>query len=127
MSRELLIDKTYALLGKAMDVSARRHNLITGNIANMDTVGYEAKDLDFQKTLEMEMSQGSGSLDRTHSKHFKGRPAGALNTEIVEDAPVDLDREMSRLVENNIRYRSTVEMMMRKVATLRDAIGEGVK
>lgn len=127
MSRELLIDTTYALLGKAMDVSARRHNLITGNIANMDTVGYEAKDLDFQKTLEMEMSQGSGSLDRTHAKHFKGRPAGALNTEMVEDAPVDLDREMSRLVENNIRYRSTVEMMMRKVATLRDAIGEGVK
>lgn len=127
MSRELLIDKTYALLGKAMDVSARRHNLITGNIANMDTVGYEAKDLDFQKTLEMEMSQGSGSLDRTHANHFKGRPAGALNTEMVEDAPVDLDREMSRLVENNIRYRSTVEMMMRKVATLRDAIGEGVK
>lgn len=127
MSRELLIDNTYALLGKAMDVSARRHSLITGNIANMDTVGYEAKDLDFQKTLEMEMSHGTGALDRTHEKHFKGRPAGALKTEIVEDAPVDLDREMSRLVENNIRYRSTVEMMMRKVATLRDAIGEGVK
>ena len=127
MSRELLIDKTYALLGKAMDVSARRHSLITGNIANMDTVGYEAKDLDFQKTLEMEMSQGTGALDRTHAKHFSGRPAGALTTDIVEEAPVDLDREMSRLVENNIRYRSTVEMMMRKVATLRDAIGEGVK
>jgi len=127
MSREFSIDTTYALLGKAMDVSARRHNLITGNVANMDTVGYEAKDLDFQKTLEMEMAQGRGSLERTHEKHFRGRPAGALDTEIVEDAPVDLDREMSRLVENNIRYRSTVEMMMRKVATLRDAIGEGVK
>ena len=127
MSRELLIDKTYARLEKAMDVSARRHNLITGNIANMDTVGYQAKDLDFQKTLEMEISQGTGSLDRTHEKHFKGRPGGFSRAEIVEDAPVDLDREMSRLVENNIRYRSTVEMMMRKVATLRDAIGEGVK
>ncbi len=127
MSRELLIDKTYALLGKAMDVSARRHNLITGNIANMDTVGYEARDLDFQKNLEMAMSKGSGALDRTHEKHFKGRPDGLSSVDIVEDAPVDLDREMTRLVENNIRYRSTVEMMMRKVATLRDAIGEGVK
>jgi flagellar basal-body rod protein FlgB len=127
MSRELLIDNTYALLGKAMDVSARRHNLITGNIANMDTVGYEARDLDFQKTLEAEMTQGTGSMSRTHAKHFQGRPGGALSTETVEEAPVDLDREMSRLVENNIRYRSTVEMMMRKVATLRDAIGEGVK
>lgn len=127
MSRELLIDKTYALLGKAMDVSARRHNLISGNIANLDTVGYQAKDLDFQKTLEVEMLQGSGSLTRTHATHFKGRPAGALGTEIVDPAPVDLDKEMTRLVENNIRYRSTVEMMMRKVSTLRDAIGEGVK
>ena len=127
MSNELLIDKTYAMLGKAMDVSARRHSLISGNIANMDTVGYEARDLDFQKTLEMEMTQGTGSLDRTHDKHFKGRPGGRLDTEIVDDAPVDLDREMTRLVENNIRYRSTVEMMMRKVSTLRDAIGEGVK
>ncbi|WP_300675267.1 flagellar basal body rod protein FlgB, partial [Desulfoluna sp.] len=125
MPREFAIDHTYALLGKAMDVSARRHNLITGNLANMDTVGYEAKDLDFQKTLDVEMSQSTGALDRTHEKHFRGRPAGAMNTEIVEDAPVDLDREMSSLVENNIRYRSTVEMMMRKVATLRDAIGEG--
>lgn len=127
MKRAFPIDHTYALLGKAMDVSARRHNLISGNLANMDTVGYEAKDLDFQKTLEVEMSQGQGGLDRTHEKHFPGRPGGALGTEIVEEAPVDLDREMSRLVENNIRYRSTVEMMMRKVATLRDAIGEGVK
>ncbi|VFQ43522.1 flagellar basal body rod protein FlgB [Desulfoluna butyratoxydans] len=127
MSRDLPIDSTYAMLGKAMDVSARRHNLITGNIANMDTVGYKAKDLDFQKTLEMEMTRGGGPLDRTHDKHLQGRPAGAFDAEMEEDAPVDLDREMSRLVENNIRYRSTVEMMMRKVATLRDAIGEGVK
>ena len=127
MARDLLIDKTHDLLSRSLDVSARRHNLISGNLANLDTVGYRAKDLDFQKALDMEMSKAGESLVRTEPKHLKGRPAGALACEKTEEAPVDLDREMSRLVENNIRYRSTVEMMMRKVATLKDAIGEGVK
>ncbi|MCG8471119.1 MAG: flagellar basal body rod protein FlgB [Desulfobacterales bacterium] len=127
MTRELLIDKTHDLLSRSLDVAARCHNLISGNLANLDTVGYRPKDLDFQKVLELEMKKGDGSLTRTHAKHLMGRPAGALEAERVEDAPVNLDREMTRLVENNIRYRSTVEMMMRKVSTLRDAIGEGVK
>ena len=96
-------------------------------MANRDTVGYKAKDIDFQKALEVEMNRENESLTRTNALHFKGRPAGALAVEKEEEAPVDLDREMTRLVENNIRYRSTVEMMMRKVGTLRDAIGEGVK
>lgn len=127
MSRDLLLDKTHDLLSRSLDVSARRHNLISGNLANLDTVGYKSKDIDFQKALEVEMNRENDSLTRTNALHFKGRPAGALAVEKEEEAPVDLDREMTRLVENNIRYRSTVEMMMRKVATLRDAIGEGVK
>lgn len=48
MSGSRIFDSTYGLLGNALDVSSRRHNLITSNIANIDTIGYKPVDLDFK-------------------------------------------------------------------------------
>ena len=56
MANARIFDKTYRFFGKALDVAARRHNLISTNIANMDTIGFKPKDLDFNKTLERVIS-----------------------------------------------------------------------
>ena len=66
-------DRTYALLGESLNIAARRHSLITGNIANMDTVGYQPKDLDFNKTLQKAMKSGGGEAVPNPSKHMQQR------------------------------------------------------
>jgi len=69
-----LYNRTYEMLSSALDVSARRHNLITGNIANVDTIGYKPSDLDFQKTLENVMDHdnaGEKGIERTHTGIFQ--------------------------------------------------------
>lgn len=128
-------DKTHQLLSRSMDISARRHNLITGNIANMDTIGYKPRDIDFQKTLEKVMEKPPKSdLSTTHPDHFDGtrgdRPL-RMPGEIIDESDeyhldsVDIDTEMSNLVENNIQYRTAAEMLLRKIGILQYTITEG--
>ena len=40
---------TMNLLEKALDVASQRQQLVTANIANVDTPGYQTKDIDFPR------------------------------------------------------------------------------
>lgn len=132
MADLFIFDKTYKVLGKALDISAKRNGLLTSNIANIDTVGYTPKDLDFKKTLQKELDKKTESLFHTHSKHFKYGSDAEKYPIVNEDnsgfdglPQVNIDTEMTKLVENNINYRTSVEMLLRKMGILKHAITEG--
>jgi flagellar basal-body rod protein FlgB len=133
MGDSRLFDTTFQMMGKSLDVSARRHNLITANIANMDTIGFEPRDIDFQKTLERALGKEPQGIEVTHENHFTATDPAHLsvNGSISEDVDlehldsVNIDTEMMNLVENNVKYRSTTEMLLRKMGMLRHVIQEG--
>jgi flagellar basal-body rod protein FlgB len=58
------LDAEFAFGREALDVRAYRQELLSSNIANADTPGYKARDVDFASSL-------AGALKRT------GAPAGA--------------------------------------------------
>ena len=134
MSDSRLFNRTYEVLSNSLDVSARRHNLITGNIANKDTIGYKPKDIDFQKTLKRAMGETAPrKMSQTNARHLSAVEADrfSMNGSNSEDVDlhhldsVNIDTEMGNLVENNIKYRTTTEMLLRKMAILRHTIQEG--
>ncbi len=141
MSDSRLYNRTFDMLSHALDISAKRHNLIAGNIANMDTIGYKPRDLDFQKTLKRAMGdlepKPQQPIDMRHEKHLSGiedekeRSLFKLyNTEDVDIHHLDsvnIDTEMMNIMENNIKFRSASEMLMRKMTILKNAIQEGGK
>ena len=43
------------VLDKAADASWSRENILTNNIANVNTPGYKRKDLNFENTLKTEL------------------------------------------------------------------------
>ncbi len=92
MADSRIFGHTSKMLGKALDVSAKRHNLISGNIANMDTIGYKPRDLDFNKTLKRLMGEKEPDfLDKTHQKHLSHsdeESAGVV-------APIKLDTRVN--------------------------------
>lgn len=130
MPKTYLFDNTYKMLGTSMSVASKRHSMISSNIANMDTIGYKPRDLDFQKTLEAAMAT-EGRLTETHSRHYAHGPSSPMEGEIRDSGdeinldPVNIDTEMGNLLENNMKFRSSVEMMMRKMTILKHAIAEG--
>lgn len=131
MTKSYLVDDTMRLLEKSVGVTTRRHSMIAGNIANVDTVGYTPRDLDFKKTLEAEMARQPEKLARTNPRHYAFGADPSLTESLVEKDdpfhpdPVNIDTEMNNLVENNVKYRTSVDMLKRKMSILKYAISEG--
>ncbi len=134
MADSRIFNKTYTTIANALDISARRHSLITGNIANIDTIGYKPRDLDFKKTLDNAMSREKPrSMSGTHADHFQDEASDpdAMTGSLSQDSDlyhldsVNIDTEMTNLVENNIKYRTATEMLLRKMSILKHTIQEG--
>jgi flagellar basal-body rod protein FlgB len=136
MTDSRIFGHTSQVIGKALNVSARRHNLIASNISNMDTIGYKPTDLDFNQTLKRAMGEKEPDyLDKTHSKHlspddgepFSMKGKDSEEVDIYHLDSVNIDTQMMNLMENNIKYKTIVELKLRKSAITSYAIDEGGK
>src|SRR5580658_1408156 len=90
-----MIEQIARSLGKYMDVLAARQALITSNIANIDTPGYHALDLDFQQEFQHLLDGESVPC----------APSEVEGLRINNDGnDVNMDRELRLLAENSIRF-----------------------
>ncbi len=119
-----LFGKTCDVIEASLDITKLRHGLIGSNIANLDTPGYRPKEIDFKRTLKDAIDRRSVDLVKTHPGHI---PAVSGRYEIFLESSnwVDIDKEMSKLAENNLRYQTSVEMLIGKFSKLKSVIAEG--
>ena len=114
----ILFDPTIQGLAETLTLLQRRHEVLASNIANLETPGYRAQDLDFQAVLR---------------DAFAGTPPeeAALSAQRIEDtnAPpradgntVDLDLQMAKLGQNGGRYVALARLLGRQIAMLRLAM-----
>lgn len=119
-----LFDQTTGLLERSLDIRTPRQRILSSNIANSETPGYEAKDIPFEKILESSMSQYSLlPLKQTHTNHLPG----VMDTEIMaETVPggVNIDQEMAKLAENNLRFQAEVQALLKKFEALSNTISQ---
>lgn len=119
-----IFGNTFDAIERSLDITSERHGIIINNIANLDTPNCRPKDIDFKSVFKDALEGTSVSLFRTNPRHFGSeisyaeRPLGGTDS-------VDIDREMSKLAENNLRYRASVEVLLRKLSKLKYAIIEG--
>ena len=131
----LFSDKVPDLMRKNLDFASSRHLLITTNVTNADTPGYKAHDIDFQTQLrEVFQSDGQLSMKKTNERHFGPSTDAvmAMQPEPFEEAQasksngnnVDMDKEMAKLAENQIRFNATIQLMMKRSSSIKSAITE---
>ena len=132
-----LFDKTTGALGKSLDMRLLRHNITSANVANAETPGYAAKKMDFEESLSRALDlEEFGQIETSSPDHFPvGK--GAVNSVRgdIYDNPdinhsndkntVDLEKEMSTLAENTILYRSAIELIKKKLGSMKYAVTEG--
>lgn len=101
------------LMDKAADASWMRENVITNNIANVDTPGYKRQDVDFMSVLERELGSSKYiSLDK--KVRALNRDLSGLSVSPYTDAAnysyrldrnnVDVDTEQAELASEQLRY-----------------------
>jgi flagellar basal-body rod protein FlgB len=123
-----LFDVTEQLLEANLDRRTTRHRLISRNISNMDTPGYEGTGLEFEKQLRAAMDGAVSEtvMAKTHPGHMPQeppRPFDEARPKYMNTGPVHLDIEMSKLAENNIMFNAMVQLLGRKFTALKSAIG----
>ena len=119
------VEPVIALLDKSLGLRSRRQEVIAGNLANLDTPDYSRKELDFEATLAGYLqTRGAGRLAQTDPRHL-GSAAALGQTVSDTDEDVDIDREMVRLTQNTLQYQATVQMLIRKLDSLKTALDGG--
>ena len=100
------------VLNKAADASWQRENILTNNIANVDTPGYKRRDLDFESTLKNELlGSQQKSLDATVSQVDLDNLEPAVYTDLtnysyrLDGSNVDIDTEEVEFASEQIRYQ----------------------
>jgi len=121
---DFIFDKAMNVLSSTMNFRSQRHQLISSNIANIDTPEYTSKDLQFKGIIGEEMQK---QLTRTDKRHFSGQfaSAGMINGEIVDsEERVNVDSAMANLAENHLMYNLSVELLSRKIKSIKTVFNE---
>ena len=112
-------------LNEIMNWRMTREGMISSNIANIDTPGYKAKDVAFEREFENELK-----LARTNDQHIASEPSGPQFV-VTEDPyerigndgnTVDIDREMMKLAQNQLLYSAAAQDVARQIEGIKDII-----
>jgi flagellar basal-body rod protein FlgB len=122
-------------LHSALDYHLERHNVLTSNVAHVDTPGYRPNDLarvdpkDFAAVLQVTMERtapghlGSASelSGNRAGRVFEDPAAGAGN----DGNFVSLDRESAKLAANHLRYDVVSALAASEIKGLMYAANDG--
>lgn len=117
----------------ALYMESRRAQLLAANIANADTPGYKARDIDFRTALKQVQGQTPGEMEQmlvTNKRHL--HPTDELGgDEVLYRQPlqpsldgntVEPHVEMAAFTENSMRYLMSLQFISGKFKTLNMAI-----
>jgi flagellar basal-body rod protein FlgB len=123
---QFLFSKTINLLSGMLDYRAARHKVIVSNIANLDTPDFKPQELTFGAALTEAAAGGpAATLAKTNNKHLSAGSGQDAKFQIHQAGDkVEIDREMTNLAENNLRYNLTVELLSRKFKGINTALTE---
>lgn len=132
-----LFDKTTDALGAAINFRQIKQNVTSANIANAETPGYKAQKMDFEEALSRAVDlEDLGRMHVDHEDHFLvgqgsirrakadiyDNPEGVVDN---DKNTVDMEREMANLAENSILYKAAIQLINKKLATMKYAASDG--
>lgn len=134
------IDRMFNLHSAALSARGYRSQVLASNIANADTPGYQARDVDFKTALaeaagaqNAAHGEKAAAMVRTSSRHMS---AGAANgsTSVgplvyrtvtqasIDNNTVDVNVERAQFSDNAMRYEASLTFINAKIKGLMTAI-----
>lgn len=122
----------------ALKVYSQRAEVLAANLANADTPGYQARDIDFRAALAAAGSEGGTLQPTTTSPQdvTSSSPAGGASTEqflkyrvplapSLDGNTVDSQMEESQFAQNTVRFQATLTFLNDRFSELTTAITGG--
>ena len=117
----------------ALQLRALRNEILSSNIANADTPGYKARDIDFKAAFR-QVQESPALLKTTRSQHLPNPQSAPAGAEVkyrlpmqpsVDGNTVEADVEQAQFADNTIRYRAQLRFLSGTISGLRYAIKGG--
>jgi flagellar basal-body rod protein FlgB len=112
----------------ALDGLSMRQQVLSRNLANVDTPGYRSQMVDFESAIQRALNQEPGvRLERTSAGHMTA-PAEALNLRVTNRPGgvlradlnnVDIDTELVQMSETGIQYQAISQQITKKLQLLK--------
>ncbi len=139
MSDPIGNERLFGFLNTALNAASLRHQVISANLANIDTPGYKARDLEFEQILRDYEDQERMALPRrpeaspqapappelNFKDYFVEETAGHL-THRFDGNNVDLEKEMGKMAAARGRYKLALTFMSRKIRLINETINSRV-
>ena len=117
---------------QALQVYARRSELLAENLANADTPNYKARDLDFRSVLAAAATGPAAvQLAATRPGHFAAAAPGMEDSALRYRVPlapaldgntVDAQLEQAAFADNSIRYQAALSFLTERFKGLMTAL-----
>jgi len=117
---------------QALVLRSERQRLLASNIANADTPGYVARDMDFARALREATGQAQAVAPvATQAGHVASAGGARNEPQLLYTRPaqdnldhnsVDMDRERAAFADNTVKYEATLRFINAQVRTMLDAM-----
>ncbi|MDH3587978.1 MAG: flagellar basal body rod protein FlgB [Gammaproteobacteria bacterium] len=128
------LDEAFGMHPQAVAVRSKRMQIIASNLANADTPGYQARDIDFRELLRNEQNS---RIVRTHARHLGGNAINnTTGSELKYRVPlqpaqdgntVEPQFEQAIFADNAIRFQASLMFLDGRIRSLSDAITGGLR
>ena len=139
MLEQLLNAPTINYLSRGMTAATMRQEVISHNIANVNTPNFRRSGVNFEEALAKELygedTGGKLQMVRTRDKHLPAEhlPIHAVPNVVEDDTTimraddnnVDIDIEMSSLLKNQLYYNAMASQLKGHFTKVRNAITSG--
>ena len=139
MLEQLLNSPTINYLSRGMTAATMRQEVISHNIANVNTPNYRRSVVNFEETLAKELygedTGGKLQMTRTRDNHLpaQNKPIHAVPTIVNDDTTimredennVDIDIEMANLLKNQLYYNAMASKLKGHFTKVRNIITSG--
>lgn len=129
------LDNALRFQQEALNLRARRQEVLSVNIAHADTPNYKARDFDFSSTLTQAVERGrqseSLSLTTTSSRHLAGEQTLSNDTDLLYRIPtqssidgntVEMDVERVNFADNALHYESSLTVISAQIKSMLSAV-----
>jgi flagellar basal-body rod protein FlgB len=124
-------EKALGIHEQAVNVRVKRAEILANNLANADTPGFKARDMDFRAALKGAMNPEQGlAMAKTNVNHI-GPGTSTTDADLLYRNPsqpsidgntVDTQVEMANYLKNSMDYEASFQFLNSKFKGLTNAI-----
>lgn len=131
------LDNALRFQQEALNLRARRQEILSANIAHADTPYYKARDFDFSSTLTQAVARGrqaqsmSMSMSVTSARHLAGEQTLSNDAALLYRTPaqssidgntVEMDAERVSFADNALHYESSLTVIGAQIKSMLSAV-----